>query len=97
MEVPWRNVPAWRRREKRHLEDRPLCAWCLAQGRITVAVIADYAAPPYDGREFRFGALQSLCGSCHDHKTTPNELGYVLDIGLDGYPVDPLHPFNRPR
>ena len=59
----------------RQLEDRPLCAWCLAQGRITVAVAADYA-----DRE-----LESLCGDCFDRKTNlPAELGYVLDIGLDG-------------
>jgi 5-methylcytosine-specific restriction enzyme A len=72
----------------RQLEDRPLCAWCLAQGRITVAVAADYA-----DRE-----LESLCGDCFDRKTNPPaELGYVLDIGLDGYPLDSRHPFNRPR
>jgi 5-methylcytosine-specific restriction enzyme A len=67
----------------RQLEDRPLCAWCLAQGRITVAVAADYA-----DRE-----LESLCGDCFDRKTNPPaELGYVLDIGLDGYPLDSRHP-----
>ena len=50
-------------------------------------------AVAYAGQE-----LQSLCGNCHEHKTNPPaELGYVLDIGLDGYPLDSRHPFNRPR
>jgi hypothetical protein len=70
------------------LEDRPLCAWCLAQGRITVA-----AAVAYADRE-----LESLCGDCFDHKANPpTELGYAPDVGLDGHPLDSRHPWNKPR
>ena len=46
MEAPWRQ------RVERQLDDRPLCAWCLAQGRITVG-----AAVAYAGQE-----LESLRG-----------------------------------
>ncbi|HEX9170875.1 MAG TPA: hypothetical protein VF886_18420 [Roseiarcus sp.] len=51
----------------------------------------------YDDTEGLFGEMQSLCADCSNRKRTPNGLGYVDDIGLDGYPVDPRHPFNRPR
>ena len=82
MEAPWGQ------RAERQLDDRPLCAWCLAQGRITVAVAVAYA-----DRE-----LESLCGDCFDHKANPPaELGYAPDVGLDGYPLDSRHPWNRPR
>jgi 5-methylcytosine-specific restriction enzyme A len=78
----------WRERVALQLADRPMCAWCLAQGRISVAVAVAYAGE----------ALQSLCAGCFEHKTNPPaELGYAIDIGLDGYPLDSRHPFNRPR
>jgi hypothetical protein len=34
------------------------------------------------------------------HKSTKRRIelrGYRIDIGLDGYPTDPNHPFNRAR
>jgi hypothetical protein len=77
-----------RQRVEQQLDDRPLCAWCLAQGRITVAVTVAYA-----GHE-----LQSLCMDCFDRKMNPPpDLGYAPDVGLDGYPLDSSHPWNRPR
>ena len=42
MEAPWLQ------RVGRQLDDRPLCAWCLAQGRITVAVAVAYAGQELD-------------------------------------------------
>ena len=45
MEAPWLE------RVRQQLDDRPLCAWCLAQGRITVA-----AAVAYADRELEFSA-----------------------------------------
>ena len=87
-----RDLPEWREREKRQLEERPLCHWCLAAGRIAVATIADRVPYGYyDGSSM----MQSLCRDCHAHKWSPNEDGYQHDIGLDGMPIDPRHPWNR--
>jgi len=90
MEVSWRTLSERRRRETRQLEARPLCAWCLQQGQIAVATVA---VPPLSSR----CEAQSLCGACHARQRASSRMGYVDDIGLDGYPVDPRHPFNRPR
>jgi hypothetical protein len=40
--------------------------------------------------------MQSLCEPCHNSAKRQIELrGYCHDIGLDGFPIDPKHPFNR--
>jgi hypothetical protein len=40
--------------------------------------------------------LQSLCEPCHNStKKQVEQPGYCCDVGLDGLPIDPNHPFNR--
>jgi hypothetical protein len=47
---------------------------------------------------FVTGELQSLWEPCHKSAKRQIELrGYRSDIGLDGFPTDPNHPFNRAR
>jgi hypothetical protein len=42
--------------------------------------------------------LPGLCEPCHKSAKRQIEIrGYRCDIGLDGYPTDPNHPFNRAR
>jgi hypothetical protein len=37
-----------------------------------------------------------FCEPCHKSAKRQIELrGYRCDIGLDGFPTDPNHPFNR--
>ncbi len=37
-----------------------------------------------------------MCQPCHDHKTSVVEAqGWDDEIGVDGYPVDPNHPWNK--
>jgi len=49
-----------------------------------------------DWNAFVTGKLQSLCEACHNSAKKQIELrGYRCDIGLDGFPTDPNHPFNR--
>jgi hypothetical protein len=37
-----------------------------------------------------------LCEPCHNSAKRQIELrGYRCDVGIDGYPIDPNHPFNR--
>jgi hypothetical protein len=56
-----------------------------------------------DPNLFYRGALQSLCTPCHSGRKQSlearerliEERGYSLDIGSDGYPLDPRHPVYR--
>ncbi|HEV7344279.1 MAG TPA: HNH endonuclease [Devosia sp.] len=70
---PWRRwykTAAWQRRRRQQLLDEPLCAYCLREGRITAATVADHVEP-HRGDEDLFwnGELQSLCDQapwrCH--------------------------------
>jgi 5-methylcytosine-specific restriction endonuclease McrA len=69
---------------------------CTAQGRIGVpASEVDHIVPVRgNARAFWFGALQSLCPSCHSgRKRHLEERGFDDSIGPDGFPIDPKHPF----
>jgi 5-methylcytosine-specific restriction protein A len=100
--LPWRswyNLQSWRRRAKHQLRIKPLCALCGEQGRITPATIADHhPAHMGDYNAFVLGPLRSLCKPCHDGlQPSFKHRGYSNAIGVDGYPLDPAHPFNRAR
>jgi 5-methylcytosine-specific restriction enzyme A len=72
----------------RQLREHPLCAYCAEWGRVTPAKVC-----ACDGDE-----LRSLCVECHNATRAQIEkFGYRCDIGLDGFPCDPRHPFNRGR
>jgi 5-methylcytosine-specific restriction enzyme A len=96
--LPWRSwygLLAWKKRSRHQLTIEPLCTLCSRQGRIIPATIADHN-PPHKGdwNKFRVGPLQSLCRDCHNRKWASGRHGYGCDIGDDGLPVDPNHPFN---
>jgi hypothetical protein len=69
----------------------------LERGRVTAANVVDHVVPHKgDWTAFCTGKLQSLCEPCHSSTKRQIELrGYRYDIGLDGFPTDPIHPFNR--
>jgi 5-methylcytosine-specific restriction enzyme A len=99
--LPWRDwysLQRWRKRARHQLRTEPLCAACLKQKRVTPATIADHD-PPHKGdwNAFRLGPLQSLCADCHAGKWAEDKRGYRCDVGDDGLPIDPNHPFNRGR
>ena len=89
----------WQRRRKHQLRVHPLCKFCLERGIVTAANVVDHVTPHRgDWNAFVLGELQSLCGPCHKSTKRQIELwGYRNDIGIDGYPTDPNHPFNRAR
>jgi 5-methylcytosine-specific restriction protein A len=92
------DTARWRRMRKYQLAEHPLCAYCLAgRGEITPATVVDHVTPHKgDINEFWCGALQSLCDPCHKSCKHFEEVrGYRPDIRLDGYPLDPNHPFYR--
>jgi 5-methylcytosine-specific restriction enzyme A len=98
---PWREwyrSERWRQRAKAQINAEPLCAQCLADDKITAASVADHN-PPHNGvwNAFRLGPLQSLCAECHARKRGLDLHGYRWDIGDDGLPIDPNHPFNSRR
>jgi 5-methylcytosine-specific restriction enzyme A len=72
----------------RQLREHPLCQYCAERAIVTPAKIC-----AYDGDK-----LRSLCMQCHTvTKRHIEQFGYRLDVGLDGFPCDPRHPFNRGR
>ena len=87
----------WKRLRKLQLTQHPLCKFCLQRGIVTRANVVDHVTPHKgDWTDFITGELQSLCEPCHNSAKRQIELrGYSCDVGLDGYPIDPAHPFNR--
>jgi hypothetical protein len=83
----------WRRIARYQLQREPLCAWCLREGKVVPARIADHIEPHHnDPHKFRTGALQSLCTHCHKRKKKFVErCDYDITIGPDGLPTDPRH------
>jgi hypothetical protein len=97
--LPWRSwysTARWKKIRSHQLREHPLCQWCLQQGRVRPATIADHIeSHGGDYAEFIVGKLQSLCVECHNRKSAGGAArGYSDSIGLDGLPVDPRHPFN---
>jgi 5-methylcytosine-specific restriction enzyme A len=86
----------WKKIRLAQLRNHPLCVNCERKGRLATATVADHVIPHRgDTHVFYQGELQSLCGPCHDHKTSVIEFrGHDDEIGSDGFPVDPNHPWN---
>jgi len=93
----WYHTKRWERRAYFQKQEHPLCKMCLEHGIVTPAVVADHVIPHHgDPPLFWFGELQSLCSSHHSgSKQQLENKGYVDDIGVDGFPVDEKHPFNK--
>jgi 5-methylcytosine-specific restriction endonuclease McrA len=82
---------------KHQLRIEPLCATCLAAGKVTAATVADHVTPHRgDVNSFWTGRLQSLCSRCHEStKKLVERHGYLPDVGVDGLPIDKNHPVYR--
>ena len=61
----------WKKARIRFLKAHPLCVECQKQGRLVKATVVDHIVPHRgDAKLFWDEAnWQSLCKSCHDHKT----------------------------
>jgi 5-methylcytosine-specific restriction protein A len=95
----WYGLASWKERRRHQLQAEPLCALCLAKGELTGATVADHIEPHAgDWNKFVLGALRSLCAECHDGlQPSFRHKPYRLDIGADGFPLDPRHPWYRGR
>ena len=89
----WYSLQRWRKRAHHQLTIEPLCTVCEEQGRLSAATIADHH-PPHKGdyNAFLLGPIRSLC-ACHQGQWAVDKRGYRTDIGADGLPLDPKHPF----
>jgi hypothetical protein len=86
----------WKARRRDQLQREPLCALCFEKGEIVGATVADHFPPCGDDfNAFVLGPLRSLCSSCHDALSGFVHKAYKPDIGADGYPLDPRHPWYR--
>lgn len=87
----------WDRQRAEHLRLHPLCVMCAREGKKVRASTVDHKTPHRgDRRLLRDPAnLQSLCTPHHSRTKQRIECrGYSDEIGIDGLPVDPAHPFN---
>lgn len=83
------------------LRKQPLCEMCLKAQRITVATVCDHIDPKSKDTEEGFfaGPFQSLCDAkpwrCHSSRKQQQEAkGFSTEVGVDGVPTDPAHPWN---
>jgi 5-methylcytosine-specific restriction enzyme A len=90
----------WEQRRLHHLRHNPLCVMCKAEGKYVQAAVVDHIIPHKGNQELFWDESnwQSLCKPCHDsRKQSAERLGYDKNIGTDGMPTDPKHPWNRGR
>lgn len=66
----WRKLRAW------HLSMEPLCRTCRAEGNLTLATVVDHIIPLSRGGKDAASNLQSLCVTCHNHKTDTQDGGF---------------------
>ena len=95
----WYHSARWHRRRSSQLKQHPLCCYCQALGDVVAATVADHVIP-HRGDAYLFwnGQLQSLCPLHHSSSKQSEEIrGYGSERGLDGVPVDPLHPINKKK
>lgn len=88
----------WRKRRAQQLSAHPLCAMCLRMtGQVTPATVADHIEPHRGDPVLFAGPLQSLCKPCHDSwKQQAESGGLMKGCDINGNPIDPRHPWNKP-
>lgn len=94
----WYKGKEWQAIRRRRFAVEPHCRFCAASGQISRAASCDHIKPHRGDRSlfFDFNNTQSLCRRCHDStKQKQERRGYSDEIGSDGLPVDPMHPFNK--
>lgn len=70
----------WRVLRITQLTKQPLCQCCLTKGIVTQAEHVDHVFPwaRIGHRAFKHNIFQSLCQSCHSHKTYMEGKGYAM-------------------
>ena len=96
----WRalyNTAVWKRLRRAQLTDQPLCERCEKAGRVTAATVVNHRKP-HKGDWSLFADPDNLESACEPHQNADIQQeeakGFSLDVGADGFPTDPRHPFN---
>lgn len=88
----------WEKARAAFLQARPWCAWCAEEGRQIKAEHVHHAEP-HKGDSRKFWDRTKwvpLCAAHHNGRAQQQERhGYHGEVGSDGLPTDPKHPFNR--
>jgi 5-methylcytosine-specific restriction endonuclease McrA len=90
----------WRKAREAFLREHPMCGLCIRLGRVTIANTVDHVvAHKGDHEKFWDQAnWMSLCGPCHNSvKQSLEKSGHLKGADLRGFPLDPLHAWNRER
>jgi len=94
------NSSAWKTLRAEVLASEPLCRMCTARGLVVPATDVDHiedSREDYTDDNSREN-LQPLCHECHSLKTAAS-MNKTVFLGCDvnGLPLDPSHPWNRPE
>jgi hypothetical protein len=70
----------------------------LKNGKTTPATLSHHIKewqPSFSELDFWYGELDALCHDCHFRIHYGHEVvrDFETDIGVDGFPIDPAHPF----
>ncbi len=93
------NTRRWKRRRAAFLALNPLCRFCEATSRVTLATIVDHIRPHKGDEALFFDETnwQSMCKPCHDGaKAELERTGALRGCDVHGRPLDPNHPWNLP-
>lgn len=88
----------WRKARAQYLVVNPLCVMCEARGRVTPATVVDHKIPHKGDYDLFWDRdnWQSLCDNDHNTIKQMQEIhGYSQACGVDGFPVDINHPWNK--
>ena len=91
------NGRAWATLRASVLREQPLCEACMDDiDRPIMATDVDHR--DNDPTNNTRGNLQCLCHACHSRKTQAERGGKVAyGCDLNGFPLDPNHPWNREK
>ena len=87
----------WRKVRAGYLAQHPLCRMCEGRGLTVAATVVDHVER-HSGDLVKFwnNDFQPLCKPCHDGAKQREELGQIDHAcGVDGWPLSPLHDWNR--
>lgn len=91
----------WRRRREQFLRAHPLCERCERRGVIRIATEVHHRKQHHGDPALIWcgdEGLEGLCSNCHNqHAQAEEKSGRIVGHDIDGYPLDPAHPWSRAR
>ena len=98
--VPSYQSAEWQRLRRVQLGKEPLCRFCRQRNEVVPARVVDHIRP-HRGDYLLWrdpDNLQSLCFTCHSGaKQREEKSGIAPGCDVSGTPLDPQHPWNKPK